>query len=310
MKLQPVAYIFLGFLSAVAAYFIHAAFKYTRMISGIFLSLVYKPAFENFSSGLSEKITILDSSDREVEALFVENKGSRKVLIFCHESGAPKESWEKYAHFIPGSGFHILSVDLQKPSTALAENSLSQWPTREDVERLLTVIRWAKGSLGADVKVVLFGVSNGADIALGASFADPAVVAVVADGLFSMKEIFRDYIRKWAPILVKPSLFGDKHPDWIVNLFTDLGFWYSQKKSGAEFVDVEKLLRKKHVPILMIHGGVDDYAPGTHQAFLEKINSDRKSLERFVVPNARHNQAVVVAKGAYEEKIINFLEKS
>src|SRR3989338_4771895 len=97
-------FIFLGVFLTTAAYFIHSVFKYTRMISGIFLSLVYKPNLEEFSSALGEKITILDSSDREIDAVFLENRGTDKIMIFCHESGAPKESWEKYAYFFPKLG--------------------------------------------------------------------------------------------------------------------------------------------------------------------------------------------------------------
>ncbi len=307
--MRPVLIFFLGAFSVVAGYFIHSAFKYTRMISGIFMSLVYKPVIENFSDPLGEKVIILDSSDREIESLWVENKGSKNVLIFCHESGAAKESWGKYATLAPRLGFHVLSVDFKKEPAAHAENSLSQWPTREDVDRLLTVIHWARGSFGSGTQVVLFGVSNGADIALGASVRDPAVRAVVADGLFSMKEIFRDYIRKWGPILVKPNIFGQKYPTWIVNVFAELGFWYSQKRSGTKFVEVESLLRKPHAPLLMIHGEHDDYAPSLHQAFLEGINTDKRSMERLVIPGAGHNEAVVLAKETYEEKIANFLER-
>lgn len=307
--MRPVLMLSSSVLLAAAVYFVHSMFKYTRMISGIFLSLVYRPAVENNFSSVGEKITILDSSDHEIEALFIERPGSNKFLIFCHESGATKESWEKYAYFLPKAGFHVLSVDLQKPSQAPAENSLSQWPMRQDVEKLLTVVRWAKASVGGDAGVVLFGVSNGADIAFSASFEDTSVRAVVADGLFSMKEIFRDYIRKWAPILVKPNLFGDQYPQWIVHTFTELGFWYSQKRSKTRFVDVESLLRKPHVPLLMIHGENDDYVPSAHQAFLERINSGKRSLKRFVVSRAKHNEAVVLAKETYEKKITEFLDK-
>src|SRR6185436_16414617 len=98
---------------------------------------------------------------------------------------------------------------------------------------------------------------------LAASFMDPSIKAVIADGLFSMKEIFRDYIRRWAPILVKPNLFGEKYPGWVVNLFTNMGFWYSQKKSKKRFIDIERMLRRRHTPLLMIHGEFDDYVPAS-----------------------------------------------
>src|SRR5207247_399640 len=137
-----------------------------------------------------------------IETILVENKGSKKIVIFCHESGSSKESWEKYAYFLPDAGFNVLSVDFSVKAREGQENSMAQWPTSEEVERLVTIIRWAKKAFEPDASIALFGLSKGGNLALAASFQDSSVKAVIADGLFSMKEIFREYIRKWAPILV------------------------------------------------------------------------------------------------------------
>ena len=289
-------------------YSVHSGFKYTRMISNIFLSLVYAPSADFSPSSRGEKITILDSSDQEIEALFIEKKNSKKLVIFCHESGATKDSWERYAYFFPDLEYHVLSMDFGKKDNFGEKNSLSQWPMREDVQKLLTVIRWSKKAFEKETELVLFGVSNGADIAFAASSEEPSVKAVITDGLFSMKEIFRDYIRKWGPILVKPNLFGQNYPSWIVNIFTNLGFWYCQKQSKKKFVDVEILLRQKHAPLFMIHGEEDDYVPASHQKFLEKISKDKNILHRLVIPKAKHNQAVILGAETYRNHITNFLK--
>ncbi len=294
-------------LAVVTAYWIHAGVKYTRMISNIFMSLVYNPVLEPAPVSRGEKISILDSSDKEIPALLLERKGSKKVLIFCHESGVTKETWEKYAYFLPEQGYSILSIDYKDADEPETENSLAQWPTESDVARLVTAIRWTKRAFGTDAKIVLFGVSNGADVAFAASFHDANIKGVIADGIFSMREIFRDYIRRWAPILVKPNLFGQNYPAFIVNTFADLGFWYSQRKSGKRFVDVETLFNKKHVPLLMIHGGQDDYVPLSHQTFLESLNSDKNKSSRLFVPDAKHNEAVTFDRKLYEEKVLEFL---
>jgi len=297
------------FLAVISGYAVYSIFKYTRVISGIFFSLVYTPASELLPSSPGEKVVILDSADKEIEALLLEKKGSKKIAIFCHDSGASKESWEKYAYFLPELGYHMLSVDFTQGPEESGDNSLSQWPAQEEVERLLTVMRWTKKAFSEETKIILFGVSKGANICFAASFQDPRVVAVVADGLFSMKEIFRDYIRKWAPILVRPNFFGDHYPAWIVNTFSLSGFWYCQKKSGKKFIDVEKLLRRKHAPLLMIHGEADDYIPAAHQQLLEKINQDKRSGLRLVVPKAGHNESVSLSRQAYEKNISDFLRK-
>jgi len=304
---NPASWLFLP-AAAVLAYFIFAGFKYTRLISNIFLSLVYRPTTETPPSPGGERFTILDSSDKEIEAILVRSAEAKRVALFCHESGSSKDSWEKYAFFLPRAGFHVLAVDFRTEPVEGEANSLSQWPTSEDVERLLTVVRWTKKAFTEQPPIVLFGVSRGADIALAASFRDSAVKAVVADGLFSMKEIFRDYIRKWAPILVRPNWFGDRLPEWLVQLFTELGFWYSQRRSGRLFVDVERYLAKPHVPLLLIHGEKDDYVPASHQRFLEKQSRDQLGVRRFVVPEAGHNQAVTLDRQAYEAKVTEFLE--
>ena len=295
-------------VAAVAGYSVFAGIKYTRLISGIFLDLVFRPSPDAVEGSRGERITILDSSDREIQALFLEKKGSDRVMIFCHESGSAKESWEKYAYFFPALGYHVLSVDLSDIPEDPVENALLQWPCGKEVDRLVTVIRWTKRAISQRARVVLFGISNGADLALSASFRESSVEAVITDGLFSMKEIFRDYIRRWAPMLVRPNLFGEKYPFWVVNIFANLGFWYSQKRAGHEFVDGEALLRKKHVPLLMIHGEKDDYVPSSHQKVLEKIEG-RKSAGRLVVEAAGHNEAVVQSRHSYEEQVKAFLTR-
>lgn len=300
---------FFSIVSVIAAYSIFAAFKYTRMIGNIFVSLIYRPPVENITSTVGERITILDSADREIDAILAEKKSARICVIFCHESGASKDSWEKYAAFLPKLGFHVLSMDFDKKTLPDIQDSVSPWPTLEDVQRLLVAVHWTKKAFDPEVQVVLFGISKGADIALAASTMEPRIKAVVADGLFSMKEILRDYIRKWGPILVKPNLFGEHYPDWLVGIFSNLGFWYCQRKTQSRFVNVETFLKASHPPLLMIHGEEDDYVPSHHQDFLEQLGQKQDTLQRLVVPEAKHNQAVLIGKETYEEKILEFLSK-
>lgn len=300
--------LFLIPLMIVLAYAFFSAFKYTRMISNIFMGLVYKASWQPDFHPRGEKISILDSSDKEIEALVVGKKNPNYTVIFCHESGANKESWEKYAFFLPEAGCRVLSVDFDEKNQEGHANALTQWPEERDVERLLTIIRWVKKAY-AQTPIVLFGVSKGANIALAAAFQTSSVNAVIADGLFSMKEIFRDYIRKWAPILVRPNLFGEHYPNWVVNIFTQLGYWHCQRRSGRKFVDVEKLLGQKHVPLLMIHGENDDYVPSRHQIFLRRLEALRRHGTHWVVPQAGHNEAVTLKRDLYEKEVLDFLNR-
>jgi len=93
-----------------------------------------------------------------------------------------------------------------------------------------------------------------------------------------------------------------------VNIFTQLGFWHCQRRSGKKFIDVEKLLRKKHAPLLMIHGENDDYVPSHHQKFLARLEVGRKPTAHLVVPQAGHNEAVLLKRDLYEKEVMNFLD--
>ncbi|MCG3177222.1 MAG: hypothetical protein MOGMAGMI_02190 [Candidatus Omnitrophica bacterium] len=291
----------------VAGYFVHSMFKYSAMIGRIFLSLVYRPDTASSGPVRGERTVILDSSDHEIPALVLEHPGSRRAVVFCHESGSSKESWERYAYFLPDLGYHLVSIDLGSPDTGQEDNALGQWPTRDGVQRVLTAVRWCRKAFREDVEIVLFGVSNGADIAFAASFEDPSVRAVVADGLFSMKEIFREYIRKWAPVLVRPNFFGEKYPEWIVRLFAELGFMRATRMTGRSFVDVEPLLARPHVPLLMIHGEDDDYVSAHHQQVLRSRDRQARAQKHLVVREAGHNQSVLLARAVYEKEISEFL---
>ena len=296
--------------AALLVYSVFSAFKYTRMISNIFMGLVYKPSWQPASSARGEKIGILDSSEKEIEALVVDNGRSDKIAIFCHESGARKESWEKYTWFLPEAGWRILSVDFDEKANDAEPNALSQWPDERDVERLLTIVRWCRKVYAPAPRIVLFGVSKGAYVALAASARVAFPCAVVADGLFSMKEIFRGYIRKWAPILVKPNLFGEHYPAWVVNVFTELGFWHCQRLTGKKFVNVERLLSGAHAPLLMIHGETDDYVPASHQKLLQKFQNSRPSDAFWMAPSAGHNEAALLMRDVYEKEVLAFLGRA
>lgn len=292
--------------AAFLAYSVHSLFKYTRMISNIFLGLIYTPDSTPPASELGERVTILDSADHEIEALVLESRLPKGIVVFCHESGASKASWEKYASFLPSNGYHVIAPDIDRVRGPEEPNGLSQWPDEQEVDRLDIVVRWARKAYGT-LPTVLFGVSKGANLALAASMREPRVQAVVADGLFSMREIFRDYIRKWAPVLVRPNFFGDKFPEWIVRLFAASGYWNSKRVTKKNFVDVESLLRKPHPPLLVIHGELDDYVPKTHQTLLERIGRSG-SFVHLRVPAAGHNEAVAVAREEYQRRVLNFMD--
>jgi pimeloyl-ACP methyl ester carboxylesterase len=284
----------------LAAYAVWAAFRYTRMISNIFMGLVYKSSWTPSLAARGEKVSILDSSDREIPALVAGEGRDGKLALFCHESGHGKESWERYAAFLADAGWRVLAIDLDEK-----DNPLSQWPDAADVERFLTAARWAKKAFQPAAPVLLFGVSKGANVVLAASLSMPMPCLVVSDGLFSMKQMFRDRIRRWAPILVRPNLFGENYPDWVVNGFTGLGLWHCQRRSRRRFVDTERCLRQAHPPLLMIHGDADDLVPTSHQEFLRALPSARVS--HWTAAGARHNEAAIVDRDRYEKKIMDFL---
>jgi pimeloyl-ACP methyl ester carboxylesterase len=233
----------------------------------------------------------------------------RKLVVFCHETGADLNSWYKHGHFLPDDGMDVLAFNF-KPvplsPNAPAREDLYQWPSTRDLKCLESVLSWVAVHK-RNYDVVLFGVSKGATIA-AAGAPSPFVKAVLLDGAFSTHLTLQKYMKKWVNIYVSPRALADNVPDWVYYLLSYATLAYASARKHMNFFSVEKFISKLKKPVLWIHAGKDYHVRLEHVERLRSLIPGMTDL--WVAEQAGHSQAVTAYPAEYHSRVVGFINKN
>ena len=182
-------------------------------------------------------------------------------------------------------GFNVLLIEQRAHGTSAGHVTTFAVRERRDC---LSWVDYAISRFGADVRILLCGISMGAATVLMATGMDlkENVKGVIADAPFTNpKEIImrvsRD--RKLPPHLVW----------WMANIGA---FLYGHfRLTGA---DAAEAVKKSKVPILVIHGEDDRYVPCDMGRRIAAANPAMVELQTF--PNAGHGLSFLVDRPRYE----------
>lgn len=160
----------------------------------------------------------------------------------------------------------------------------------------LSWVRYAVERFGEDTEIVLSGVSMGAATVLMASDLGlpKNVKAIVADcGYSSPKAIINKVMR------------DSGLPDKLMYPFVWLGAMVFGKFNLTESSAV-LAVSESDVPILIIHGGADDFVPCYMAEEIYKACRSEKKL--LIVPGAGHGMSYLVDKDLYEKTVKDFIK--
>ena len=160
----------------------------------------------------------------------------------------------------------------------------------------LSWVRYAVERFGEDTEIVLSGVSMGAATVLMASDLGlpKNVKAIVADcGYSSPKAIINKVMR------------DSGLPDKLMYPFVWLGAMVFGKFNFTESSAVSAV-SESDVPILIIHGGADDFVPCYMAEEIYKACRSEKKL--LIVPGAGHGMSYLVDKDLYEKTVKDFIK--
>ena len=160
----------------------------------------------------------------------------------------------------------------------------------------LSWVRYAVERFGEDTEIVLSGVSMGAATVLMASDLGlpKNVKAIVADcGYSSPKAIINKVMR------------DSGLPDKLMYPFVWHGAMVFGKFNLTESSAVSAV-SESDVPILIIHGGADDFVPCYMAEEIYKACRSEKKL--LIVPGAGHGMSYLVDKDLYEKTVKDFIK--
>ena len=225
-------------------------------------------------------------------------RSSRKLVIFCHETGADWRSWYRHARFLPDEGMDVLTFSYN------GNGSTYQWPSRKELDSVRAVIRWAKNAKpGHDI--ALFGVSKGSALAASAASEFPDVQTLVLDGAFSTFSTMENYMRKWVGIYVPNAGTVRRIPGWIYGFLSRTALMYAGLRKGTSFFSIEQYAGKVKAPVLLIHAEKDAFV------HYDEVQTIRRMIpagtDLWVARNATHSNSVQVNPRDYRDKVMSFL---
>jgi pimeloyl-ACP methyl ester carboxylesterase len=289
--------------------------RYLRIVVNLFLGVVVRSTPDDDQSFEGEEVTLATPDGVELAATVARDDGRAPVerarppvVVFCHEFGADRRSAGLYTSGLLQAGFAVLAFDFRGhgDSSNTGDYVPRQWATDRELTDLETAVAYARSRNDLDgSRVVLFGVSRGGVVATVFTAQDPLVPALIVDGLFSTRRTLLEYMHRWVSIFADVRVVYSRLPEWIFRMYEKLALLVSALRLGVHFLSPEEAVRARRCPLLMIHGEADSYIDVAQARWLYEQAAGPKEL--WIVPEARHNQAVTVAGNLYQQRVLEFL---
>jgi pimeloyl-ACP methyl ester carboxylesterase len=232
----------------------------------------------------------------------------RGVILFGLEFGSNRWACVPYCEHLRASGIDIFAFEFrgQGDSDDPPGYEPMQWVTDYEVRDVESALAYLKGRADADPRGVgFFGISKGGGAGLLAAARDPYVRCCVTDGIFATYTTMVPYMRKWVSIYSDNFWIQHVVPTWVYGLVGRAAMWQTMRERHCRFPHLEwAIARLAPRPLLMIHGGADTYIkPEMARALFARA---RPPKELWIVPGAKHNQALQVAGDLYRRRVLDF----
>jgi alpha-beta hydrolase superfamily lysophospholipase len=282
------------------------------LLQGMFVS---SELFKERTNGESALCQIpLNFSHMQSPGIFSRN--SRGVIIFCHEYASDMYSYGRYCKSLLNAGYDIFTFDFRShgKSSSLPGYESRLWCTDKEEYDVLGALYLVQSKLqNASLKldIGLFGISRGAGAAILAAFHARTripVKAVLSDGLFSTDITLESMMKKWVHIFARVRFVYENHRPVFWHFLRWLLLKFARSRFHCRFPSVrKKIMQLKELPIFMIHGEKDSYIKSEQAQMLYDIMPLPRYL--WIVPEAKHNQSVIVDPGRYAERTVAFFGK-
>lgn len=234
------------------------------------------------------------------------------VILFGLEFGSNRWACVPYCEFLREAGYDIFSFEMrgQGNSPAQAGYEPLQWVTDFELIDYRTAIEYLKSRPDKDPRGVgLFGLSKGASAALMIAAEDDFIRCFVVDGIFSLITTMLPYMSQWVMIYTHIPWVAKHIPNWYLRIAARIAIKKIQDLRNCHYPTTMESCMAKLAPrpLLMIHGGADNYIkPAMAQALFDLAKQPK---ELWIVEKAKHNQAFHLAADEYKRRVLAFFDK-
>jgi alpha-beta hydrolase superfamily lysophospholipase len=223
--------------------------------------------------------------------------GGDKTVVLIHGYADAKVGALAWAPTWRQLGFHILAADLRAHGESEGKYVTSGVFERYDMDQVINQFRAAH--FQQTRRLVLFGTSMGAAVALATADLRDDVAALVID---CPAVHHREGAKEYVQLLNLPL------PSMLPTVFR-IATWIS----GANFDEVQQLQLIAHVkcPVMLIQAGDDHFVPPDGAKLLHQALTQRPpelgAMAYWMVENASHLMALAVAPDEYLQRVGQFL---
>ncbi|WP_234399843.1 alpha/beta hydrolase [Paenibacillus popilliae] len=246
-----------------------------------------------FEALSKEEASILSKDGFRLQGYYIEpHPGGRKVVIIVHGYTANHGFATQFIRLFADEGFNVLLIDQRSHGCSEGRYATYGYYEREDLDAW---IDWVRRRVGEDTYIGLHGQSMGGGTVLMHAGMDPGIRFIIADCPYSDLEKLMRYQLK------------DLNR---VPLFPFMGMLDRKLRRRAAFSmrDVKPVdrIREKDVPLLLIHGGKDDFVPTSMSVKL--YHAKGKGIRRLhIVADAVHATAYPTDPLGYRGAVYQFL---
>jgi alpha-beta hydrolase superfamily lysophospholipase len=260
----------------------------------------------------AEDVRFPTSDGLSLVGAYLKTPASRRrgVILFGLEFGCNRWACGLYCEHLLEAGFDVFTFDPRGQGDSPVQPGYEplQWVTDHDQCDVEAAIAYLKNRPDADARGIgLFGISKGGCTALQVMAQDPWILCAVTDGIYGTRTTVVPYMRKWIHIYSKRSWLNEVVPTWYYRLKAQTIIRRMAKSRHCHFIDLEPAMKRLAPrPLLMIHGGADAYIKPEMAEELFALAREPKSL--WMVPGAKHNQAIQLQGDEYRRRVLEFFE--
>ncbi len=250
-----------------------------------------------FHNQVLEDYEITNGKGFKLKGYLLPAEKESNVYVFCSHGyrGNGRLEFQNMAKFYHDKGYNLFIVDHQ--AAGESDGTYIGFGYHEHID-CFSWLDFMRNEFGKDIQIILHGVSMGCATVTMMSGNDrlPSNVKfTVADcGYTSAHDEFMHNISKVkfaAPVMAAANKFN-------------------KLISGFDFKDANPLeaVKNAKVPMLFIHGGIDDFVP-TKMVYELYNNCSASDKDILIVEGAAHAESYPVNSEAYETKICEFAKK-
>lgn len=260
----------------------------------------------------AEEVTLASTHGLRLHGCYLKSRRPRKgVILFGIEYGSNCWSCVPYCEFLVENGYDVFAFETRGQGQSPTHNGYDplQWVTEFELDDFAAALTYLKNRPDADKDGIgFFGLSKGGSAGLMAAARDQYIRCCAVDGIFAPYTTMIPYMMKWISIYTHREYIAWILPSWYYGYAARVALRDIEKERGCTFPFLENLLPQiAPRPLLMIHGGADNYIkPDMAQKLYDRA---RQPKELWLVEGAKHNQAIHVAGDEYKKRVLEFFDR-